>query len=137
LELRLRKGDGSYRWFLARYNPVNPGRDDKGQITRWYVASTDIDDRKQAEERLQHENVALREEIDKASMFEEIVGTSPALKSVLSRISRVAPSDSDVHTARFSARTFWSRKLFGRVGQLCRIPRRRFVRTSRESGRWL
>jgi formate hydrogenlyase transcriptional activator len=48
--------------------------DEKGQLTRWYVASTDIDDRKKAEERLQQENVALREEIDKASMFEEIVG---------------------------------------------------------------
>ena len=93
LELRVRKGDGSYRWFLARYNPV---RDEKGQITRWYVASTDIEDRKRAEERLQHENVALREEIDKASMFEEIVGTSPALKAVLSRISKVAPSNSTV-----------------------------------------
>src|ERR1700756_5018292 len=63
---------------------------------RWYVASTDIDERKRAEERVLHENVALREEIDKASMFEEIVGTSPALKSVLSRISKVAPSDSTV-----------------------------------------
>jgi PAS domain S-box-containing protein len=93
LELRVRKGDGSYRWFLARYNPV---RDEKGQITRWYVASTDIEDRKRAEERLRHENVALREEIDKASMFEEIVGTSPALKAVLSRISKVAPSNSTV-----------------------------------------
>ena len=41
LELRLRKGDGSYRRFLARCNPV---RDDKGQITRWYVACTDIDE---------------------------------------------------------------------------------------------
>jgi hypothetical protein len=34
-----------------------------------------------------NENVALREEIDKASMFEEIVGTSPSLQTVLSRIS--------------------------------------------------
>ncbi len=93
LELRVRKGDGSYRWFLSRFNPVH---DDNGQITRWYVACTDIEDRKRAEERLQQENVALREEIDKASMFEEIVGTSPALKSVLSRISKVAPSDSTV-----------------------------------------
>jgi PAS domain S-box-containing protein len=93
LELRLRKGDATYRWFLARCNSV---RDDKGQITRWYLACTDIEDRKRAEERLRQENVALREEIDKASMFEEIVGTSPALKSVLSRISKVAPSDSTV-----------------------------------------
>ena len=63
---------------------------------RWYVASTDIDERKRAEERVLHENVALREEIDKASMFEEIVGTSPSLRTVLSRISKVAPSNSTV-----------------------------------------
>ena len=93
LELRVRKGDGSYRWFLSRFNPVH---DDHGQIMRWYVACTDIEDRKRAEERLQQENVALREEIDKAAMFEENVGTSPALKSVLSRIAKVAPSDSTV-----------------------------------------
>src|SRR5580704_14804378 len=91
LELRLRGSDGSYRWFLARYNSV---RDNNGQILRWYVSCTDIEDRKRAEERLQQENVALREEIDRASMFEEIVGTSPALQAVLSRISKVAPTDS-------------------------------------------
>jgi len=93
VELRLRKHDGSYRWFLSRYNPV---RDDKGQIMRWYVAGTDIEDRKRAEEKLQQENAALREEIDQTSMFEEIVGTCRALQTVLSRISKVAPSDSTV-----------------------------------------
>jgi formate hydrogenlyase transcriptional activator len=93
LELRLRAGDGSYRWFLARYNSV---RDKDGQILRWHVSCTDIEERKQSEERLQRENVALREEIDKTSMFEEIVGTSPALQTVLSRISKVAPTDSTV-----------------------------------------
>jgi PAS domain S-box-containing protein len=92
-EVRVRKADGSYRWFLARFNPV---RDEQGQIIRWYVAATDIHERKTAEERLRHENVALREEIDKASMFEEIVGTSPALKNLLLRVSKVAPSDSTV-----------------------------------------
>jgi len=93
VELRLRKHDGSYRWHLARYNPV---RDDNGHIMRWYVTATDIEDRKQAEDRLRQENVALREEIDKASMFEEIVGTSRPLKAVLSRIAKVAPTDSTV-----------------------------------------
>jgi len=94
MELRLRKGDGTYRWFFTRCVPL---RDEKGQIKRFYAASIDIDDRKRAEERdCSRKNVALREEIDKASMFEEIVGTSPALKSVLSRISKVAPSDSTV-----------------------------------------
>ena len=93
VELRVRKQDGSYRWHLVRYNPL---RDGTGQISRWYVTATDIEDRKQAEDRLRSENVALREEIDKASMFEEIVGTSPALKSVLSRIAKVAPANSTV-----------------------------------------
>jgi len=71
-------------------------RDDTGQILRWYVSCTDIEDRKRVEERLHQENVALREEIDKASMFEEIVGGSPALTAVLSRVSKVASSDSTV-----------------------------------------
>jgi transcriptional regulator with GAF, ATPase, and Fis domain len=93
IEARLLRKDGKYRWFLSRQNPL---RDAQGQITRWYSCSTDIEDRKQAEERLQHENVALREEIDKASMFEEIVGTSPVLQAVLSRVSKVAPTDSTV-----------------------------------------
>src|SRR5580704_16442216 len=93
LELRLRGGDGIYRWFLARYNSV---RDNNGQVLRWHVSCTDMEDRKRAEERLQQENVALREEIDKTSMFEEIVGTSPALQTALSRISKVAPTDSTV-----------------------------------------
>jgi len=93
LELRLRKREGSYRWFLARFSPL---RDEQGQITRWHVTATDIEDRKQAEDRLRRENIALREEIDKTSMFEEIVGASPALRTVLSRISKVAPSDSTV-----------------------------------------
>ncbi|HXB53985.1 MAG TPA: PAS domain-containing protein [Vicinamibacteria bacterium] len=93
LELRLRAGDGTYRWFLVRSNPLC---DDRGQLVRWYIAYTDIEDRKRAEERLLQENVALREEIDKTSMFEEIVGTSPALTAVLSRVSKVASSDSTV-----------------------------------------
>jgi PAS domain S-box-containing protein len=92
-EARLVRKDGKYRWFLFRFNPL---RDGAGRVTRWYVTGTDIEDRKQTEERLQNENVALREEIDKASMFEEIVGTSPVLQTVLSRISKVAPSNSTV-----------------------------------------
>jgi PAS domain S-box-containing protein len=93
VEMRLRGTDEKYRWFLLRYSPL---RDEQGRITRWYVAGTDIEDRKQAEQRLQDENVALREEIDKASMFEQIVGTSLPLRSVLSRVSKVAPTDSSV-----------------------------------------
>jgi PAS domain S-box-containing protein len=93
MEKRIRRSDGIYRWFLARYKPLC---DNQGQATRWYVVCTDIEDRKRAEERLQQENVALREEIDKTSMFEEIVGSSPALTAVLSLVSKVAASDSTV-----------------------------------------
>jgi len=93
LEMRLRSGEGTYRWFLVRYNPLC---DDEGNLVRWYLACTDIEERKRAEERLQQENVALREEIDKTSMFEEIVGSSPALIALLSRVSKVAASDSTV-----------------------------------------
>jgi transcriptional regulator with GAF, ATPase, and Fis domain len=55
-----------------------------------------IADPEQFQERHQHKNVALREEIDQASMFEEIVGTSAALQRVLSLVSKVAPTDASV-----------------------------------------
>jgi PAS domain S-box-containing protein len=92
-EARFLRKDGKYRWFLFRWNPL---RDEQGRITRWYAAATDIEDRKRVEQRLHDENVALREEIDRASMFEEIVGISPALHAVLSRVSKVAPTNSTV-----------------------------------------
>ena len=92
-EARLVRKDLKCRWFLFRFNPLREG---EGRITRWYVTATDIDDRKRAQEKLQQENAALREEIDQTSMFEEIVGTSPALQTVLSHISQVAPTDSTV-----------------------------------------
>src|SRR5438874_4279608 len=55
-----------------------------------------FDEIKDLKDRLQDENVALREQIDQALMFEEIVGVSPALRAVLSRVSKVAPTDSTV-----------------------------------------
>jgi formate hydrogenlyase transcriptional activator len=93
IELRYRRKDGQYRWFLNRYNPF---RDEQGRLTRWYSTRTDIEDRKRAEDRTKNENVALREEVDKASMFEEIVGTSSALQAVLTRVAKVAPTESTI-----------------------------------------
>ncbi|MFZ0208939.1 MAG: sigma 54-interacting transcriptional regulator, partial [Roseiarcus sp.] len=93
IELRYRRKDGQYRWFLNRYNPF---RHEQGRLTRWYSTRTDIEDRKQAEDRTKNENVALREEVDKASMFEEIVGTSPSLQAVLTRVAKVAPTESTI-----------------------------------------
>ena len=51
-------------------------------------------------DRLEDENLVLREQIDQALMFEEIVGTSSALQAVLSLVSKVAPMDSTVSTHR-------------------------------------
>ncbi|HTF64918.1 MAG TPA: sigma-54-dependent Fis family transcriptional regulator [Edaphobacter sp.] len=107
MEARIRGNDGQYRWFLARNNPL---RDEQGRVLRWYGTCTDIEDRKRAEgglqqaldeiktlkDQLYRENIALREEIDKTSMFEEIVGASPALKAVLAGVAKVAPTDSTV-----------------------------------------
>jgi formate hydrogenlyase transcriptional activator len=107
LEIRSRRADGLYRWFHVRGRPQ---RDAEGRIVRWYTLATDIDERKRAEselekafeeikrlkDRLHDENVVLREQIDQVFMFEEIVGSSPALKTVLSGIVKVAPTDSTV-----------------------------------------
>ena len=92
-EQRARRKDGQYRWFLIHYKPL---RNEQGQIIRWYATGTDIEDRKQDEERMRSENLALREEIDRASMFEEIVGSSEPLHTVLRQVARVAPMDSTV-----------------------------------------
>jgi len=85
--------DGKYRWFLFRCNPL---LDESGKVIRWYITGTDIDDRKRAEDRMRNETVALREEIVRSSMFEEIVGSSESLRKVLAQVSRVSPTDSTV-----------------------------------------
>ena len=92
-EVRVRGKDGQYRCFLIRYNPL---LDEQGRLIRWFAAGTDIEDRKRSEDRLREENLALREEIDRSSMYEEIVGSSDALRRVLSQVGKVAPSDSTV-----------------------------------------
>jgi PAS domain S-box-containing protein len=107
MELRLRRADGEFRWF---WSSIVPLRDEKGNVVKWYGSAFEIDDRKQAENELQkavyenkklrdqlhNENLALKEEIDRSLMFEEIVGASPALRRVLARVSKVAPTDSTV-----------------------------------------
>jgi|SRR5579871_144186 len=91
-EARLRRYDGVYRWFLFRYNPLLEDR----VVRRWYATATEIEARKQEEERVQMENLALREEIAHVSMSEEVVGTSPALHAVMERVAKVGPTDSTV-----------------------------------------
>src|SRR5256712_7493061 len=92
-EMRALGKDGQYRWFLIRYNPF---RNEQGQVIRWYATGTDIHERVRMEERTRNENLALREQIDRDSMFEDIVGSSEALRKVLRQVTKVAPADSTV-----------------------------------------
>ena len=106
-EARVRRSDGEYRWQFHRKVPL---RDQTGNIVKWFGSSIDIEDRKRAEDALRksfdeikvlkdqlyEENLALKEEIDQASMFEEIIGSSEKLRRVLVHVARVAPTDSTV-----------------------------------------
>ena len=83
---------------------------ESGEVTERFGVHVDMTEQYQAraalekayeeinrlKDQLYKENLALREEIDQASMFEEIVGSSPALQRVLSNVAKVAPTDSTV-----------------------------------------
>ena len=58
IEARFRRADGKYRWFLNRTVPL---RDEKGNIAKWYATIHDIEDRKQAEEKLRRSEAYLLE----------------------------------------------------------------------------
>lgn len=57
LEARILGKDGIYRWFLYRYNPLI----EEGRVRRWYASATEIESRKQQEDRVRKENVRLEE----------------------------------------------------------------------------
>jgi transcriptional regulator with GAF, ATPase, and Fis domain len=89
---------------------AHPVMDESGEITEIVGTIMDVTEQWNArnalekaleeiqglKDRLEDENLVLREQIDQALMFEEIVGASPALRAVLSRVSKVAPTDSTV-----------------------------------------
>ena len=113
---RVRRADGEYRWQLHRKVPL---RDAAGTIVKWYGSSIDIDDRKRADDevkalkdQLYKENLALKEEVDQASMFEEIIGSSAALRRVLVLVAKVAPTDS---TVLITGETGTGKELFARA----------------------
>jgi PAS domain S-box-containing protein len=58
LEARLRRFDGEYRWFLFQAVPL---RDESGNIVKWYGSSTDIEDRKRAEDALRESEQRFRD----------------------------------------------------------------------------
>jgi PAS domain S-box-containing protein len=99
--------DGSVKNIHTIGHPVIS---DSGDIVEYVGTAMDVTEQRRAraeletafeeikklKDQLHDENVALREQIDQAFMFEEIVGSSPALQTVLSNILKVAPTDSTV-----------------------------------------
>jgi transcriptional regulator with PAS, ATPase and Fis domain len=106
-EYRIMLHDGTIKYLHTIGHPV---LNESGDVVEYIGTGMDVTEQRQAQaaletafeeikrlkDRLQDENLALREEIDQAFMFEEIVGASAALKSVLSHVSKVAPTDSTV-----------------------------------------
>jgi transcriptional regulator with GAF, ATPase, and Fis domain len=98
---------GAIKYIRSTGHPVFNA---SGDIIEYFGAARDMTEQHEArvaletafeeikalKDQLYNENIALREEIDRSSMFEEIVGASPALRAVLSRVSKVAPTDSTV-----------------------------------------
>ncbi len=77
-EMRLRRADGEYRWFLVRTVPL---RDEQGKIVKWYGTSTDIEDRKRAEDALRESEEKFRQ---LAENIREVVWmTTPAMDELL------------------------------------------------------
>src|SRR5467141_4554902 len=89
------------------------------------VAAVFIADPQQSEQRLKNQNIALREEINKASMNDEIIGTSSALQKVLSLVSKVAPTDA---TVMVTGETGTGKELVARaIHRRCRRSSRAFI----------
>jgi PAS domain S-box-containing protein len=83
IEARLRRHDGVYRWFLIRAEPFF---DESGNILRWYGTSTDIDDRKRAEEALQSSERNLRQVIDTIPTLIHVLGPDGSVLYVNPRV---------------------------------------------------
>jgi len=99
--------DGTIKHLHAIGHPV---LNDSGDLVEFIGTTMDVTEQARArmaleqafeeikalKDQLDKENLALRDEVDRASMFEEIVGASPALRSVLARVAKVGPTDSTV-----------------------------------------
>jgi PAS domain S-box-containing protein len=106
-DYRIQLPDGTVKHQHAISHPV---LNEAGELVEFVGTTMEVTEQVRAREKLeramveigslkdqlQKENVALRDEVDRVSMFEEIVGTSRALQAVLSRVARVAPTDSTV-----------------------------------------
>jgi transcriptional regulator with PAS, ATPase and Fis domain/HAMP domain-containing protein len=97
-EFRVLLGDGSIRYVrVVAHRCQRQSREQfVGAAMNVTAGRLALEEIRTLKDQLFKENVALREEIDKISMFEEIVGSSDALRKILSDVARVAPTDSTV-----------------------------------------
>jgi PAS domain S-box-containing protein len=107
IEFRIALPGGAVKYIRAIGHPI---LDPSGELSECVGTAMDVTEQHQAraaletafaeiktlQDQLYKENIALREEIVRTSMFEEIVGESPALQMVLARVTKVAPTDSTV-----------------------------------------
>src|SRR6267142_725630 len=107
VDYRIVLPSGEIKYIRSTGHPVFNA---SGDIIEYFGAAVDVTEQHEAraaletaveqiktlKDQLYKENLALRDEVDRVSMFEEIVGSSPALRAVLSRVSKVAPTDSTV-----------------------------------------
>jgi DNA-binding NtrC family response regulator len=107
IEFRIALPDGTVKYIRAIGHPI---LDPSGELSECVGTAMDVTEQHEAraaletafaeiktlQDQLYKENIALREEIVRTSMFEEIVGESPALQTVLTRVTKVAPTDSSV-----------------------------------------
>ena len=123
LEFRIVLPDGTLKWVHTVGHPVFSAA---GELVQFVGSSMDVTNRKRSEDELKaafeeikqlkdqlyRENLALRDEVNRASMFEEIVGTSKPLKAVLFQTAKVAPTDS---TVLITGETGTGKELIARV----------------------
>jgi len=123
VEFRLVKPDGTVRHIHAIGHPVLSTDGELVQVVGTMVDTTErrraedelkaaFEEIKQLKDQLYRENLALRDEVNRASMFEEIVGTSKPLKAVLFQTAKVAPTDS---TVLITGETGTGKELIARV----------------------
>jgi PAS domain S-box-containing protein len=98
-EHKLLMPDGSIKYVHVLAQPLKDQCGNVGfvgSVMDVTITKKAFEEIKALKDELYKENIVLREEVDKASMFEEVVGNSPALQTVLARAAKVAPTDSTV-----------------------------------------
>lgn len=119
-ELRVRRSDGVYRWFLNRSVPV---RSVSGPVTSWIGTMTDIDEHKQAEETLRIIN-------DASAVFGSVLDVDVALQQLAELVVRHL-ADTCTVDVMLPDGSLWNAAVAGRLPERARLLRERVFRVRR------